>query len=189
MPHLLALAEALWQDQVVEVQYRRWSPRPGEVTRRLEPLGLVLKAGVWYLVAAGGSGARTYRVSSIVALTALPEHFIRPDGFDLGAVWEEHVDRYERAETGEVAVVRLTADGIAALPGVLGPKATRLVLATLEPPGPDGRRAVTMPMESVPHAAWLLLRLGAGAQAVAPPELVRHLTEHVQELARLYPGP
>jgi len=51
VPHLLAVAEALWQDQIIEVRYRRWSPRPGEVTRRLHPLGLVLKAGVWYLIA------------------------------------------------------------------------------------------------------------------------------------------
>ncbi|WP_233226038.1 hypothetical protein [Amycolatopsis sp. CA-126428] len=29
VPQLLAAAEALWQDQVVEVRYRRWSRRPG----------------------------------------------------------------------------------------------------------------------------------------------------------------
>lgn len=190
VPHLLAVAEALWQDRVVSIRYRRWSPTPGEVTRRLEPLGLVLKAGVWYLVAAGRGGPRTYRVSSIVALDVLPEQFVRPDGFELTAFWREHVDRYERGETEEAAVVLLTAAGIEALPNVLGPKAARVALEGLSPSEkaePDGRRRVTIPMESVSHAAALLLRLGPDAQAVAPAELVRHLTDHVQALARLYP--
>src|SRR4051794_32105607 len=92
VPHLLALAEALWQDRAVEIRYKRWSPRPGTVTRRLSPLGLVLKAGVWYLVAAGDDTPRTYRVSSIESLRPLPEHVTRPDGFDLAAAWQAHVD-------------------------------------------------------------------------------------------------
>ncbi|WP_436534437.1 helix-turn-helix transcriptional regulator [Actinoplanes sp. HUAS TT8] len=188
VPHLVTLADALWRDRTVEVRYRRWSPTPGEVTRRLDPLGLVLKAGVWYLVAAGRSGPRTYRVSSIVSLRVRDEHVVRPDGFDLATFWREHVERYERTETDEVAVVRLTADGIRALPGVLGPKAARLALATLEAVDEQGWQRATIPMESVAHAAALLLRLGADAQAVEPPELVRHLTEHVRALARLYPG-
>jgi predicted DNA-binding transcriptional regulator YafY len=188
VPHLLALAEALWQDRVVEVRYRRWSPEPGEVIRRLDPLGLVLKAGVWYLVAAGRGGPRTYRVSSIVSLTALPGEVTRPAGFDLAAFWQQHVDRYERTDTGEVAVVRLTAGGVRALPGVLGPKAARLALATLGPDEPGGWQRATIPMESVPHCAGLLLRLGAEAQVVAPPELVTHLTEHIRAMARLYPA-
>jgi hypothetical protein len=110
VPHLLA-AEALWQDRIIEVRYRRWSPQPGEVTRRLHPLGLVLKAGVWYLIATRRGQPRTYRVSAIVGLRPLPERSTRPDGFDLATFWREHVDRYERADTNDVAVVRLTPDG------------------------------------------------------------------------------
>ena len=187
VPHLLPVAEALWQDQVIEVRYRRWSPRPGEVTRRLRPLGLVLKAGVWYLVAVGRRQPRTYRVSSIVRLRPQPERFTRPHGFDLAGFWQEHVDRYERADTDEVAVVRLTPHGIKALPGVLGPKAARAVLDTLEPADPDGWRRATIPMESVPHAAATLLRLGTDVQALSPPGLVTQLTDHVQAMVQLYP--
>jgi predicted DNA-binding transcriptional regulator YafY len=49
-PFLSDLATALWRDQRIEVRYRRWGH--DEVDRLLDPLGLVLKAGVWYLVAA-----------------------------------------------------------------------------------------------------------------------------------------
>ncbi|MFF5287896.1 WYL domain-containing protein [Paractinoplanes globisporus] len=61
VPHLVAVAEALSRDQVIEIWSRRWAPRPGEVTRRLHTLGLVLKAGVWYLIAAGRGRPRTNR--------------------------------------------------------------------------------------------------------------------------------
>jgi predicted DNA-binding transcriptional regulator YafY len=184
VPQLLAAAEALWRDQVVEVRYRRWSPRPGVVTRRLHPLGLVLKAGVWYLVASG----RTYRVTNIEALTPLDETFTRPAGFDLAEFWREHVERYEEADLDGTAVVRLSPAGLAALPDILGPKAARLVSRTLEPADADGWQRAAVPLENVPHAAAGLLRLGADAQVLAPPELVAHMGKTIQAMARLYPA-
>lgn len=188
VPHLLAVAEALWQDQAVEVRYRRWAPRPGEVNRRLHPLGLVLKAGVWYLIATARGQPRTYRVSAIVDLRPLPETVTRPDSFDLADFWRAHVERYERADTDQVAVVRLTPSGVTALPDVLGPKAARLALRTLMPADPDGWQRVTIPMENVPHTAASLLRLGPNVQALAPTQLVAHLTDTIQAMARLYPA-
>ncbi|GAB2988374.1 helix-turn-helix transcriptional regulator [Saccharothrix stipae] len=187
VPHLLAAAEALWQDRVVEVRYRRWSPEPGVVTRRLHPLGLVLKAGVWYLIAGGRGEPRTYRVSAVEELRALPETFTRPDGFDLVGFWRTHVERYERAGTAEHAVVRLSPAGVAALPDVLGPKAAREVPASFGPPDADGWRRATLPLEGVTHAAAGLLRLGADVQVLGPEPLVAHMTATVRAMARLYP--
>ncbi|MFI1992609.1 helix-turn-helix transcriptional regulator [Actinoplanes sp. NPDC020271] len=187
VPHLLALADALWQDQAVEVRYRRWSPRPGEVTRRLHPLGLVLKAGVWYLIAAGNDQPRTYRVSAITELRPLPERFTRPDSFDLATFWQTHVEHYEQANTDQVATVRLTRNGLTALPDILGPKAARLALRTLTPADPDGWYQATIPLETVTHAAAALLRLGADVQVLAPTDLVIHMTNTIQAMRHLYP--
>jgi predicted DNA-binding transcriptional regulator YafY len=187
VPHLLALAAALWQDQAVEVRYRRWSPRPGEVTRRLHPLGLVLKAGVWYLISAGNDEPRTYRVSAITELRPLPERFTRPDSFDLAAFWQTHVEHYEQADTARVATVRLTQNGLTALPDILGPKAARLALLTLTPADPDGWHQSTIPLETVTHAAATLLRLGADVQVLAPADLVTHMTNTIQAMLHLYP--
>ncbi|GAA2650505.1 helix-turn-helix transcriptional regulator [Paractinoplanes durhamensis] len=191
VPHLPAAAEALWQDRIIEVRYRRWSPRPGEVTRRLHPLGLVLKAGVWYLIAAheraaGEDRPRIYRVSSIVALETTPERAARPATFDLAAFWREHVDRYESADQEDVAVVRLSPAGVAALPDVLGPRAARAAKNTLEPPGPDGWQRATIPMESVAHATGGLLRLAAEVQVLAPPALVSHMIDTIRAMAGIY---
>lgn len=186
VPHLLAAAEALWQDQAIEVRYRRWAPEPGVVTRRLHPLGLVLKAGVWYLIATRRGQPRTYRVSAIVDVRPLPERFTRPDGFDLAGFWRANVERYEQADGADVAVVRLSPEGITALPDALGPKAARLALRTLTPADPHGWRRATIPLESVPHATACLLRLGADAQVLAPAELVAHMTGTIDAMTRLY---
>ena len=89
---LPALAEAVWDDRRVLVRYRRQSNdrEPEEVLRELEPYGLVLKAGVWYLVAkpraeraerleaagggqpSGAAGWRVYRVDRFLSVS--PRH-------------------------------------------------------------------------------------------------------------------
>ncbi len=71
------------------MRYERWGPR--EVTRTLEPLGLVLNAGSWYLIAsADGREIRSYRVARIRALEMLADTFARPGDFDLASSWEAH---------------------------------------------------------------------------------------------------
>src|SRR5829696_9495661 len=56
-PHLATMADAVWEAAAVEIDYGS-----GErlVSRTVEPLGLVLKAGVWYVVAATEGQIRTY---------------------------------------------------------------------------------------------------------------------------------
>jgi hypothetical protein len=39
----------------LQVTYRRWGPK--DVERRLDPIGLVLKVGNWYLVARSTNGS------------------------------------------------------------------------------------------------------------------------------------
>src|SRR4029077_5778694 len=86
VPFLAPLAEAVWEGRVVDIDYDRGGSTVG---RRLEPLGLVLKAGVWYLVAMAAGQARTYRVSRVASAVVTDERVERPEGFDLAAFWAE----------------------------------------------------------------------------------------------------
>ncbi|MGD3105069.1 helix-turn-helix transcriptional regulator [Streptomyces sp. YGL11-2] len=52
-PRLPAIADAVWDDRRLTVRYLR---KDREVARELEPYGLVLKAGVWYLAARACDG-------------------------------------------------------------------------------------------------------------------------------------
>lgn len=188
VPHLLAAADAVWQERVVEISYRRWAPRPGVVVRRLHPLGLVLKAGVWYLVGSRDGEVRTYRVAGIVALTTGEETSVRPVGFQLADFWRAHVDRYERTAYATTAVVRLSPRGFRILPDLFGEKIGRLATESAGPADDDGWRQVVLPIESTDHAATDLLRLGAHARVLAPPELVERIAATVRAMAAHYPA-
>src|SRR6186997_1839966 len=57
VPHLPALAEAVWESHSICMRYDRGD----EITERIvEPLGIVLKAGIWYLVGRRDGEIRTY---------------------------------------------------------------------------------------------------------------------------------
>ena len=100
---LPTLAHAVWTETVVEIGYRR---AQSTVTRRIHPLGLVLKAGTWYVVAERSGERRTYRVSNIEALTPTGDHFTRPKDFDLVRFWTESSRAFEVGLYREQAVLR-----------------------------------------------------------------------------------
>lgn len=169
-PYLPAVADAVWNSRVLHVLYRRWA-EPTDVERRLEPYGLVLKAGRWYVVA--GPGPRTFRVDQILQLAVSGEEFTRPDTFDLAAYWTAYQrDFHDRLYQGE-AVVRLA-------PGV---KLARAVNGRAQP---DGWTLATVPVESVDHALGEFLRLGTDVEVLEPPELREKLARTVAELAERY---
>lgn len=194
VPHLAQIAQAVWDQRVLRAGYRRWS---GAVHRELWPLGLVLKAGVWYLVAraggAAGAGAaadderavRTYRVGRFLDVDTLAEVFERPDGFELAAYWQESAGRLEAAVRHQSATVRLSPQARRLLPMRFGAAGVR-ALADAGPPDADGWVRTELAVESDSVAVGDLLRLGAEAEVLGPPDLRRALAEAVAELAARY---
>jgi predicted DNA-binding transcriptional regulator YafY len=185
--HLPAVADAVWNERVLEVRYRRWKA-PQEVERRLEPYGLVVKAGRWYLVARAGEQVRTYRVSQILGLHALPERFTRPDGFDLAAYWQAYLAEFEaRLRWGE-AVIRLSPQGMRLLANLMTPGVAAAAKESARPPDGEGWTQVTVPIESIEHAAGEFLRLGTDVEVLAPAELRDRVATTAEELTRRYQG-
>ena len=82
VPHLATVATAVWRDRQLALRYDSWK---AEVQRTVHPLGLVLKAGVWYLVASSDAKPRTYRISNILSAELLDKASTRPKRFDLPA--------------------------------------------------------------------------------------------------------
>jgi len=159
------VARAIWDRRRIAIEYESWERL---VSRVLEPLGLVLKAGAWYLVARAGADIRTYRVSSIQAFRDAGETFERPAGFDLAAHWAESLERFEASlRTGE-AQVRLSPQGVRRI-ARLGPAAAEAAAAA--PEQADGWREVTLRVEAFDNAAVQLLTLGRHIEVLGPPEL------------------
>lgn len=184
-PHLATVAEAVWNERIIEVRYRRWKA-PQEITRIMQPYGLVLKAGRWYLVAHRADRVATYRVSQILDLVALDEQFSRPDGFDLAGYWRSYLDEFEaRRHLGE-AVIRLSPAGRQRVGGLLGIAAGRAVHRTAQSPDDHGWTRAVIPIETIAHAAGELLRLGADVEVLEPAALRERIIQTIGELALTY---
>lgn len=169
VPHLAALSRAVWDEQRVEVRYRKWD---GEVRRTLDPLGLVLKAGVWYLVALSGRtrSVRTFRVSRVQAVRVLDEPVARPEGFDLAAEWaaasESFVDSWPRLEVR----ARVRHGALWAVRHALDPAGAQRAIDGASAPDDDGWVEVALGYETVEMAVHELLRFGADLEVLHPPE-------------------
>ncbi|MFI7612162.1 WYL domain-containing protein [Nonomuraea terrae] len=185
VPHLGEASEAVWDQRPLRMTYRRWGSQ--EVERVVHPYGLVLKGGSWYMVAAPPGGSpRTYRVARILTVETLPGRFTRPEGFDLGEFWRAYAKEFrERMYTAE-AVIKLAPGLESLLAYTMGQDVVGAALAAAGEPDPEGWTTLTVPVESITHARWLLLRLGAGVEVLEPPELRALMCEAVEELAKLY---
>ena len=184
---LTEVADAVWNQSPLRVRYERWGPK--EVSRTLEPLGLVLKTGVWYLVAASDGEPRTYRVSRIRSLDTLPGSFERPVGFDLGTYWQDWTEQYQKRLYRVEVVVRLSPWARGLLAYHLGPVRARAADETAGAPDERGWVQVVLPVESIRHAVGSLLFFGAEAEVVEPPELRERMAEVGRALVSMYENP
>jgi len=180
--HLAAVANAVWSDRRLKIRYDSWK---GISERRIEPLGLVLKGGEWYVVAGSGKGVATYKVSNILTVEDTKESFKRPARFDLPAHWTESTQRFEAGLYRGTAVLRASPAGMKRLT-YLSDAVARAVERAAEKADRRGWREVTIPIESVEHAATELLRVGAECEVTAPVELRQRMARAAQALHKLY---
>jgi predicted DNA-binding transcriptional regulator YafY len=169
-PHLPVIAGALWRGQRVDIRYREGS---NVVSRRLDPLGLVLKAGVWYLLARRRGEERVYRVSRVVSARERAEPCSRPGGFDLATAWTERSEAFERSRRQVEVTVRVPKSEVQYLRGA----------RVLE----DGERpTVAARYDGLDQAFHSLLSYGPAAEVLAPPELRDRIAAAAAATAALY---
>jgi len=173
VPHLPVIAGALWKARRLDIRYREGA---GVVSRRLDPLGLVLKAGVWYLLALRRKEERVYRVSRIVSAKERGESFACPPDFDLAAAWAHRSEAFERGRTRIEITVRVPRSRVRYLRGA----------RILE----EGERpTVVAQFDGLDHAFHNLLAYGAAAEVLAPKELRERIAAAAAETVALYATP
>ena len=178
--HLPAVTDAVLHDQRIRVRYSSWER---ESTKTLEPLGLVLKGGRWYLVATSTrprNNPSTYRVDQIVGMTVLDQRFERPDDFDLAEYWNGSIQSFKERLRSGTAVIHVSVDGSEHYRQLTGERP----LVVGEPV--DGRSTAIVPMESIAHAHGLLLQLGAEVEVIEPVELRAAMATTARALTTLY---
>ncbi|MGW3666043.1 helix-turn-helix transcriptional regulator [Streptomyces sp. NPDC005141] len=185
-PELLpSVADAVWDDRPIVARYRRGD---SEVERALEPYGLVLKAGVWYLCArvADAEAFRVYRIDRFTAVDPGAERFRRDDGFDLPGFWAERAEEFARSVLRSEVVVRLSPDGVRRLPYVLDPASAKEGLSTSGAPDRQGWVTLTLPVESEEVAHTQLWGLGPEVEVLAPASLRERCARDAAGSAALY---
>ncbi len=203
-PALLpAVADAVWDDRVVTARYRRGGE---EAERSLEPYGLVLKAGVWYLCARvperEGQGERgeregregrkerdcfrVYRIDRFTAVATLNDRFTRDEEFDLPRFWAERARQFARSILHAEVVARLSPEGVRRLQYALDPESARTALAAGGPADARGWVTVTLPVESEEVAHTQLTALGPEVEVLSPKTLRERFAEDAARLAELY---
>ncbi|MFI1889630.1 helix-turn-helix transcriptional regulator [Streptomyces jumonjinensis] len=185
-PLLPVVAEAVWRDRRIRAVYRDGAG--AEVERELDPYGLVLKAGVWYLCARTAGSFRVYRLDRFVSVRPGPdgEVFDRDGEFDLPGFWAERAAQFARSILRTEAVIRVTAEGARRLPYATDREAARAALAAADAPDADGRVTLTLPVESVEVAFDQLFALGPEVEVLEPVELRTLFARTAERTARLY---
>ena len=167
VPHLPTIAAATWRELRLSARYREGSRI---VRRTLDPLGLVLKGGAWYLVAHRSAGMRVYRVSRFVSVRVREDRFERPDDFELAAYWEEWSRTFEASRPRVEVKLR----------------ASELALRHLPRDLQRGDGVFTVGFENLEEAFRELLKFGPDAEVIEPAELRARIAETASEVAQLY---
>jgi predicted DNA-binding transcriptional regulator YafY len=179
-PHLKSVAEAVWEGCAIEMDYESWRSRSKRV---VEPLGLVLKAGTWYLVGRRSKRVSIYLVESIRQVRVLSGRMVQTRGLDLAALWQSEVSRFQASLRRAKAKIRVAESAMSRVDR-LGADASEAIRAAT--PGHGGWRIATIWMESISHAAGMLLGFGIDIEVIAPEALRAELAARARAVSDLY---
>ncbi|MEU8245614.1 WYL domain-containing protein [Nonomuraea sp. NPDC048916] len=168
------MARAVWNDRLVTAAYK-------ERLRTLEPYGLVLKAGAWYLAARSRSRFLIFRVDRFGPVEVGEAGFDRDSGFDLAAFWAEQSAWFTRSLLRTEITLRLSPRGVRLLRHIADPAALAGALGSLRPDG-----TVRLAVESVEVAYGQVLRFGPEAEVLGPPQLRALAAEAAARMSGLY---
>lgn len=183
VPHLKVIQEAVWQERRLRLTHRRGD---GEVVERVvDPLGLVAKASIWYLVSTVEGEMRVFRVSRTLVATMLDEPSARPDGFDLVRFWNAWRDDFKASLPKYPVLVRVAPDLAADLPQHYRDNMWTYVG---EPgaAGPDGWVLMRVVFETEDIALTHIIGFGARMEVLEPPELRDRIIRLAESIASYY---
>jgi predicted DNA-binding transcriptional regulator YafY len=167
VPHLRTLAKAVRLRRRLAFGYRN----EGDHAREADPLGLVNKAGLWYLVArTTGEAIMVFRAARIASARLLPQSAERPPDFELAAFWAQWSAEFTASRPRLSVTVRASPDALAAFPEIFG-DAVRDALAKASEPDQYGWRVVTLSFEHEQAAAHRLAGFGDRTEVLEPPQV------------------
>ena len=178
---LPALQEAVWREHKLKLTYQRGGGCD-PVERLVDPLGLVAKGSVWYLVAAVEGDVRSYRVSRVLGIQATEQPCVRPKGFDLAANWEQSAATFKANLPQYQATVRVAPETFPMLR--FAGRFARIGQA--DPPDSEGWIRVAMRFDVEEMAVEYALSFGSKMEVLEPAPLREKVVKAAKDLITFY---
>jgi predicted DNA-binding transcriptional regulator YafY len=166
--------DAVARDRKLAIVYCK--PNGQRSERTVDPLGLVAKGVVWYLVANTTAGMRTFRLSRIEKATLLARPCKRPQDFNLATYWTATTKRLAETRTHFTATFRLEPHDAKWLTEWHPAR-------TLDAPDANGRVTLSLDFDSEEQARFVALGLGSRAEVLDPASLKFSVVAEARRIA------
>ncbi len=185
VPCLPVVQEAVWQSRRVRLTYRTADAScPASLV--VDPYGLLVKAGRWYLLGGADGTDRLFRLSRVDAAETLADPADRPPGRDLDELWQRLRQRLEERGPGVAVRLRVRQQQAARL--------IRLSARQLSTPAPDPLPAahddgwvdLDLTYVALGAARAVIAGFGGDVEVLSPDELVVALIDLAEEVLTRY---
>jgi predicted DNA-binding transcriptional regulator YafY len=177
-PFLSVLQDALWEDRKVNITYLRNDEAKERV---IEPLGLVAKRGVWYIIARSEGELRTFRVSRLVRAEATQDIFTRPEGFDLMNYWEQSTLAFKAALPKYPVKLRVRATVLKELQ-----RERYVSLISVDPSANDDWLNVDAEFNAIESACRIVLSFTPSVIVMSPQDLLEMIKSAIKTISTIY---
>lgn len=175
LPYLTVVQAGVWQEKRLRIGYLR---NEEMVERVLDPLGLVAKGNIWYLIAAVEEQLRSYRVSRIASAELLEEPCQRPIDFDLASYWRQSMRSFKANLPRCTVRVRVPEELVRGLYHA----SRAMKIEQVGEADEQGSLELLLHFEMREDACGYVLSFGPRVEILEPTELC----EQIYELARSY---
>jgi predicted DNA-binding transcriptional regulator YafY len=154
-------------------------------SRTVDPLGIVCKQTVWYLIAQTSAAMRTYRVSRMRDAVVLALPFERPAKFDLAAYWKQSTAKLRDQKQTVSATTALSPEAVLTINRWC--PMTALPNHPAQPSLQKEWRVFEVEFETYQQARFVILGLGPRAIPLAPKALCKDIANDLSRMKSQLP--
>jgi predicted DNA-binding transcriptional regulator YafY len=183
VPFLQLLRDAVWHDRKLFLNYRKSN---GEIIERIvDPLALVAKAGIWYMVALSHGDLRVFRVSRVRGAVMRDEPCQRPEGFDVESFWTQWSADFQTKWPTYPVCVRISPAFVPILPQIMG-ESVHTLIEEADSPDVEGWITLMLTFDSFESARSSILGFGTMVEVLEPQELRQSIIHFATGIAQFY---
>lgn len=173
---LSVLQDAIWNSRSLQILYRKT-----DITKEavVNPLGLVCKRSIWYLIAVNNEIVKTYKVSSIESALQLDNIFIRPKDFHLKSYWQNSTRNFKASIPKHIFTFRISPD-------ILNHIKERAFITILEIIDQENEIYIKISFDAIWQGVEFAFGYGKDIEIVEPIEAIAEIKKKAMEVIDLY---